>query len=272
MMQAGFNLRYLVAVLFLAAAALVLALAYRTYRGAAALTVAAPNPRASEAGDAQLKEMEALLREGAKEPRYQVIADRNLFSPERKAWQLPLEAREAASAAPVARGDVVLYGTYLSDARRYAIIGFSLTAGKSKRYVLAEGEAPKDDQGRPLAYQVEAIGPDSIVLKDRSGTAYTVGLYVNKRSSPTQTVNTTPAQAPPPPTPAAQTAAPASTPAAEPTAGNQAAEKAAAETVPGLPSDYKSLPENEKERLVKEGKLRKINTPMGAVYRPATPQ
>lgn len=272
-MQAGFNLRYLIAGMFLAAAALVLVLAYRTYREASAFVAAAPEQTAGGGQDARLKEMEALMRQGNKEPRYQVIADRNLFSPDRRAWQAPVEQQNVASAAPIARGDVALYGTYVSGDRKYAILSLSLTAGKSKRFVLQEGESPKDDQGTPLAYQIVSIGPESVVLKDRSGTNYTIGLYVNKHSSPAQTQNAAPqVTPPPPPPPGAQPAAAGPAPAGAPVNNETATAKPAPDAASGLPADYKSLPVEEKERLVKEGKLRKINTPMGAVYRPATPQ
>jgi len=207
--------------------------------------------------------------------RYAVAADKNLFSPNRRAWQPPApkvpeatDKNQDQPAAPAAtRRDVILYGTYIAGGQRKAILQFSRLGRKLQR--LAEGEEARDEK-RPngLSYTLVKVEPRQVVLKDSRGQEFAVGLYDNKRRRPLKTV-----AAAKPKITVEQTRAPAAASpraAASPPAGTSspAASRASAKT--GLSGrQIHKLPAAEKEALVKQGVLKKFSTPFGPVYRRA---
>jgi hypothetical protein len=219
---------------------------------------------AGTAVQAKIKELRSKLekdRVGAS--RYSVAAEKNLFSPSRRAWQPPAPKKAPAPAkaekkpAPVtARRDVVLYGTYIAGGMRKAVLHFSRFGHKMRR--LAEGEEARDEK-RPnqLSYTLLKVEPRQVVLKDSRGQEFTVGLYDNKRRRPLKT-----AAAAKPKITVEQAKAPPPAAGAAPAAKRSSGGKLTAKTL-------RKLSPAKKEALVQQGVLKKFSTPFGPVYKRA---
>lgn len=121
---------------------------------------------------------------------FMLIADQNLFSPERK---IPVEKPQAPPPPP--RPELVLYGTLISDDTRLAYIedvkAPLTTPGRGKRMkVLRIGDMVGD-------FIVKEINPDMIVL-GRGSEVMTVDLadLKGKRQNPASTAGSKPPAAP----------------------------------------------------------------------------
>lgn len=198
---------------------------------------------------------------------FNVIADKNVFSASRKAWTPP-QAQEEAKPETAAqnkteeivskRDDVELRGTAMVEQKRKAILHFK-SFRSVKTFRLGEGDvaSEKDQKGGP-SFTVLSIASDTVRMKDNAGKEFVVGLYDHKREGPATTVNQSKiveAQAPSPP-PQAPAPAPSSVVVGTPTNANQE----------GI-SSKTDAQRQKNEQLVKEGKMKKIETPFGSVYR-----
>jgi hypothetical protein len=196
-----------------------------------------------------------------------VIVEKNVFSPRRTAWAPPPppepapeepEAPEPPPPPPPAKRDgVELRGTAMVGDTRTAMVHFK-TFNPPETLILREGAAAKSKSAQKPEFTVVRIEPDKVMMKDAAGAEFQVGLY----DHPRQVASQAPAQAPA----VVSTAAPA---APAPT-GSVAGEASAGSIVGKTPPKNLSPAEVQRERneqLVKEGKMRKINTPFGPVYR-----
>ncbi|MBN2705123.1 MAG: hypothetical protein JXR89_01630 [Deltaproteobacteria bacterium] len=200
---------------------------------------------------------------------YEVVGDKNLFAPERQAWQPPAPAPadvKPGDAVPVPvpapeRRDVILYGTYLAGANRKALLDFKRF--RDGKRLLAEGREARDEEsGRSPApaYTLLKVEARKVVLKDERGAEFEVGLYDNKQRRPLTTANQANIQV---------EAAEVAPVAVSATGGAVSGGGAAAKPVLSA-GDIRKLSIEEKDNLVKQGELIKHSTPFGPVYkRPA---
>jgi hypothetical protein len=119
---------------------------------------------------------------------YVSIAEKNIFSPERKEFPLPILA---ASKKPSGRPPVILYGVTILEDRQYASVvnpGRPLKKGEREMITLKRGEQIGE-------YQLVEILPDRIRL-EASGDSFEVLLYdpaIPKKRSDTKTAAKKPA-------------------------------------------------------------------------------
>ncbi len=251
---------------------------YRHYAGAEIKGEHKELPaKAGTAVQATIKELRSKLeksRIGAQ--RYAVAADKNLFSPERKAWRPPApkpkpEAGQSKEAPPVAaptRRDVVLYGTYIAGKQKKAILYFKRFRKGHLR--LAEGEEARDGDERAASrpgspvYKVLKVEARSVVLQDARGREFTIGLYDNKKRRPAKTVNKANIKvekAVVPKPGAIKTGKSGGRP-------GTVAGKSTSGSEPVLTArDIRKLSREDKEALVAKGVLKKLSTPFGPVYK-----
>lgn len=234
----------------------------RRYMRASALPGADSSDAASnEKGNPDTWSLLFERKVGEKE-QFAVVAEKNVFSPLRKMWSPPPPPPPQAEAPapekpPVElpkREDIELRGTAVVGSQSKAMLRFK-SFKSDQTQILAEGEIgkQKDTPGGPQ-FTVVKIETDSVLLKDAAGQQFRVGLYDHKREAPAVTKNE-PTMAVAPVAPPAK--APAATSAVAGQTGSAAADaKANAE---------QSAQKN--EDLVKEGKMKKISTPFGPVYR-----
>ena len=210
--------------------------------------------------------------------RYSIIAEQNLFSPDREPWtppQLqpdPPQEEEAPPPPPANRNDVALHGTYLSGGEKRAILSFRHFRSAPKSRILTEGQEARDEDGNArISYTVKEIHEDRVELEDSRQQTFSVGLFDNKQASPQTTQQKTTIEVEQGITAGPVASASASTgdggsPSASPSSsqkGGQGGANGALST-----ADVNRMDQEDKDRLVKEGKLRKINTPFGNVYKP----
>ncbi len=267
--------------LFLALALLVLVFDRQTYKRYSGTEITVPvkktAPAAGSTVRTTIKDLASKLGkprvEGA---RYSVAADKNLFSPVRKAWQAPApppvktkpnETPKAPAPTPTRR-DVVLYGTYISGKTRKAMLHFKRF--RKGRMLVAEGaEAKDEDSGnasrrKTPVYTVVKVEAKKVTLKDERGSEFSVSLYDNKKRRPVKTVNK--ANIKVDKTASQKTAKIAVAPAVRTAAGGAAANKKGA--APALSArQIRKLSVEEKDALVAKGVLKKHNTPFGPVYK-----
>ena len=130
---------------------------------------------------------------GQKEPSsiqpYTLVAEKNIFSPERKEFPLPMAP--AASQKPSARPQVILYGVTILEDRQYASIvnpGRPLKKGEREMITLKQGEQIGE-------YKLVKILSDRIRL-EASGDSFEVLLYdpaMPKKRSGAKTTSKKPA-------------------------------------------------------------------------------
>jgi len=233
--------------------------------------------KAGTAVQATIKELRSKLektRIGAQ--RYDVAANKNLFSPERKAWRPPApkpkpEPNQSKEAPPVVaptRRDVVLYGTYIAGKQKKAILYFKRF--RKGRLRLAEGDEARDGDekaasrpGSPV-YKVLKVEAKSVVLQDARGREFTIGLYDNKKRRPVKTANKPSIQV-------EKVAVSKPVVAAKPKVSNSGnIVNNAGKSGPKLTArDIRKLSMEEKNTLVSKGVLKKIETPFGPIYKKA---
>ncbi|MCK5916429.1 MAG: hypothetical protein KAG92_09845, partial [Deltaproteobacteria bacterium] len=129
---------------------------YKHYSGAEIIASQKHPVAAGTSVQTTIKELAAKLNKPRVEAsRYAVAADKNLFSPNRQAWQAPVakaapveegEDPKAPAAAPTRR-DVILYGTYISGKTKKAMLSFKRF--RKGQMLVAEGEEAKDEESNP---------------------------------------------------------------------------------------------------------------------------
>jgi hypothetical protein len=218
---------------------------------------AAADSSAPEAGDAA--GWRAFFgRTGADRAQFAVIAERNVFSPSRKAWAEGKKDGAGSSAAagpPAARGDVQLLGLAFMGGDRKVILRIASPGpGFTKSYGEGDVVSGPGESSGPM-FRVLEIGDRLVRLEDAAGEEFTVTLFGHEREEEDavdESIYTTP------------------TPMV--IVGDTPAETGQDESVDGEDdagsSEYVSEEEEARnEQLVREGKLKKIETPFGPVYR-----
>ncbi|PTN35137.1 hypothetical protein [Desulfonatronum sp. SC1] len=185
---------------------------------------------------------------------YAIVTDKNLFSSERRAWSPPPSvAGDAPQAEPQAQTflpdttGIRLYGTSIVPDRKTALVYFERFASRQKHRILEEGETARDEgeRGESFYFVLKKLEQDSVVLVDAQGREHVIGLYEHMRTEPPR--------GPQQSTRMNAQSAPSAT----------AGENEPVRRVEDIPESLE-----ERERLAKEGRLRRISTPSGPVFQP----
>lgn len=203
---------------------------------------------------------------------FAVIADKNVFSPLRRAWAPPppppepepdveREPEPEPQKPLPKRGDIELRGTAVMDKERMAILRFkNFRAGQTM--FLAEGAiAQEEDVKDGPKFTITRIEAESVRLKDGSGQEFAVGLYDHVREAPRSVSSEVSVEVAP-------VAAPQGAAVTE--SGSSAVivgEGSGGGSNGNSPETRMQRQQEKNEQLVKEGKMRKISTPFGPVYR-----
>lgn len=201
---------------------------------------------------------------------FALIEEKNVFSPLRKAWTAPpppvleTETEPEEELTPEEtlpkRDDIELRGTAMVGEERKAILKFkSFRSGAT--LLLTEGAVAQDKEAKDgPKFTVLHIKAESVRLKDGAGKEFLVGLYDHDRETPHTPVTQTTMEVEPVPTAQAAPAVDSSASSAVVVGGTSTNNQQSAET--------RIQQQREKnEQLVKEGKMKKISTPFGPVYR-----
>ena len=116
---------------------------------------------------------------------YQVVAQKNLFSPEREAWQAPERQEEEVDTRParsprVNPQDFKLYGITRFQDERKALVYYQHSSQDNKHSLLREGESAQFGTDDHEAFQVEKIDQESVSIKVGQDI-FEVSLYGHER-------------------------------------------------------------------------------------------
>lgn len=220
---------------------------------------------------------------------YMPIVEKNLFSPQRQPWASPLpEDAQALSPSPTPfsprAADIRLYGTHVTDQDRIGLFYFPDLGGKNKHRLLRESEFVRHGENEEGAhvYEVVRIERDRAALQDVAGRLLEIGLYDHQRvaarvdgrlpatrQGPT-IITSLPAQSRDSSAPRHDLAPSDASPAREENSTNRQ-ESLVSDTEQSEPPPLIPIQNHEEmEQLVEDGKMRKIMTPFGPIYRPIT--
>jgi hypothetical protein len=120
---------------------------------------------------------------------FEVVARKNLFSPDREAWEPPPPMDGQEQTAPVrsrrvSAGDFRLYGITFFKDEKMALIYFQRLPENSRNRLVLEGETVYHElDGGSEAYRVVSIGADSVTL-EAAGDLFEVWLFSHERQGP----------------------------------------------------------------------------------------
>ncbi len=178
---------------------------------------------------------------------FEVVARKNLFSPDREAWTPPppREGEEEASPVRARRinpGEFKLYGVTFAGDEKMALVHYQRLPQNSRNRLVSEGETVYQERnGGEAVYRVVSIGAEAVTL-EANGDSFEVGLFSHERqnvqsagedrisiaiggtSRPADTVQASPAQEP------------EATPAPEPSEATSASEPSEAGPTEARPS------------------------------------
>lgn len=215
------------------------------------------NQSESTRSDIAVSDLKGLLNQSPlRRNSYQLIADKNLFSPRRTAWQPPVVEKAVSGDVAVTaarRKDVVLCGIFKLGQKKGALLEFpNLNSKWRKRTMYAGDTAVSELERRQKTYTLMKIEEDSVTVRDYKGVVFNVSLYDGKKAK-RQAV---------PAAKSSVTVDSASAPKVSSSvvvAGSEAAAKAKKVAKQGeLAARLK--------RKVEKGQLKKISTPFGTAY------
>lgn len=116
---------------------------------------------------------------------YQLIADKNLFSSQRTAWQaLVVEKTETGEVvvSQARRTDVVLYGTFMLGEKMGALLEFTSLKPSQRKKTMFAGDKVSSETGRKSkSYTLIKVEPASVVIKDHKGIVFHIDLHDGKK-------------------------------------------------------------------------------------------
>ena len=251
-------------VLVLSGSLILVLAAWCTYRDRAGMPLPGGDVRLDDRAAMLPQELRILLAEVPPPTftQYGTVAEKNLFSPDRREWAPPPPAAteetmpEHALPAPQTQR-VRLYGTIISQDIETALLYFEQFSSPRKHRIMEVGETVWDESndGNDASFVLVRLEKDLAVLEDQLGLEHVVRLYDHQRK-PVESVahvlldklaRHDAAVSPRPPSEASET-------------DDENGPIRRMEDIP------KSL--EEREQLAREGRLLRINTPFGPVFRP----
>ncbi len=196
--------RDFISLLFLLLGFMVLVVAWQSYRLKAATSFYQEIDFQREKNEKEhrrvIKEMKTLLSKAkVSAGRYDVVAEKNLFSVNRKAWLPPHKAgetagendKEAEIKKDKKKQDIILYGTMVSGKKKMALLEFKRFRRDKPKRLVSEGETVSSESGRSrYQYTLVTVEKTSVVVKEeQSGKSYTIPLFDAFKRRPAKTAN-----------------------------------------------------------------------------------
>ena len=160
-----------------------------------AVAVGASRHSESVSPDGVVNDMKTLLAQNElRRNSYQLIAEKNLFSAQRTAWQPPVveDPETEVVVSQARRTDVVLYGTFVVGDKMGALLEFTSLKSDQRKKTLFPGDKVSSASGsRNRSYVLLKVEPSSVMIKDNKGIVFNVDLYnAKKRQSKVTTSKT----------------------------------------------------------------------------------
>jgi len=205
--MANLTYRHFISMALLVLAGVALLAGFRVYQREEATGLGKTNGQTSAPAEGEriynLKEMIPLLEKpSAESAHYKAVAEKNLFSPDRKAWAPAMalavdtegkDKKEPKAKVGKSHDHVILHGTSITAGSKEALIGFKrLKTGGPARFV-KEGESITGEYPRKkLVFTLMTVAKTSVVLKDEeTGETFQVVLFKDPDSRTQKTINKT---------------------------------------------------------------------------------
>ncbi|EGJ49575.1 hypothetical protein [Desulfocurvibacter africanus] len=179
----GLSIRYYISALLIIVSAAGLALAWDIYQESAEIDLQAPSKAPEPKAEVDIGQMEALFQEPPSDPsRYQVIAEQNLFSENRRAAADQAAQRAGQKDAPERKEEVQLLGTSILGERKSAMLRFLLFSDKKKAHIVEQGQTVRDEGERGgegesgPSYTLVDVEQRRVTLKDQTGQTFSVSM------------------------------------------------------------------------------------------------
>jgi hypothetical protein len=117
---------------------------------------------------------------------FEVVAEKNLFSPDREAWEPPPPRDDQVEDKPVRTQRInpkefKLYGVTFAGDEKTALIYYQRLPESSRNRLVSEGETIYQERnGGDAAFKVVSIEAESVTL-EASGDSFEVGLFSHER-------------------------------------------------------------------------------------------
>lgn len=179
-----------ISTIFTLLAAVNLLLSFGIYQRTSGLVapIAGANSTRSESArsDIAVGDLKTLLDQSSlRRNSYQLIGEKNLFSPERTEWQTPaVEKAETGDVvvSRISRSDVALYGIFKLGEKKGALLEFTSLKKDQRKKTMFPGDTVSSlgyRNGR--SYTLLSVNPASVVIKDQNGVVFNVDLYKDKK-------------------------------------------------------------------------------------------
>ncbi len=271
-LKSGIGFREGAVVLMLLFAVAVLFLSWRAYKQEAEILTVSQGREKKSTSAVVLEELESLLaRPKSAAARYHIIAERNLFSPKRRAWAPPPAAPETKNEKPETpkpppptEDELIYFGSFITGETQYAIVGAPRIRSANDEYVVTVGDVIVDPKRKTRSYTILEITREMIVVKDHNNYTFMIGLLDHDRKGQVATKNSENVTISKTENPNTQNVL-----VSVGTKENENSSNKESQNAAKLPKDYDTLPDSKKEQLVEQGLLKKMKTPFGTVYKPA---
>ncbi len=170
---------------FLGLGLVMLAVSVRGYKEYSQRDIRALEHQGRSANQVSIQDLRAMFEyHGSSGADYRIISQKNLFSPDRQAWEPPPdkgEAKETVARGPkVDSGSFRLYGVTTTQNKKMALIYCQMLAGGNKHRLAGEGEKIHDPDDGSVIYEVLHIDQESVTLQSGS-EIFEVSLYGHDR-------------------------------------------------------------------------------------------
>ncbi len=178
---------------------LIISTAWNLYSEQANRNLPSNTVQKQSSGAPSISEIRSMLNDSSAAD-LDIIAEKNLFTPDRQAWQSPKKAeqengteddqdRSSQRRRRIPHSDIRLYGTTITDSGKKALLFMDVFESKQKYHLAEEGQELRDagERGEWLYYTVSSIKADAVKLEDPYGESFQIGLFDHKRkTTPTQ--------------------------------------------------------------------------------------
>jgi len=176
---------------------LIISTAWDLYEDQARHQLPSAQVQARSNGSPSVAEIRSMLAgsPGMDDENLELIAQKNLFTPDREAWQPPKQdeseqggnenskSQKRTPHRQIPRSKIRLYGTTITDSEKTALVYMEPFASKHKYHMVHEGEEIRDagDRGEWLYFKVLSINNHAVALQDPEGESFEIGLFDHQR-------------------------------------------------------------------------------------------
>jgi len=177
-----------ITLLFLGLGLAIVALSIREYKDYSQQETVASDAAASPVPELSIQDLQSMfdLSTSSSAAEFEIIAQKNLFSQDRRAWKPPPpqrdleDDRDAAQARATDPKSFRLYGVTFSQNEKIALVYYDQLSGNNKHRLVREGDAVYSERDGRIAYKVLSIYQDKVTL-EAGNDSFQISLFGHER-------------------------------------------------------------------------------------------